>query len=86
MSLRRALIGLAIGKSEGGRDEALGLVYGGALGLLAANIVDIAAFEYEERGTAESYDYIRVRSPRLRLAPQVGLAPGGATFGLGVAF
>ncbi|AUX26313.1 uncharacterized protein SOCEGT47_068740 [Sorangium cellulosum] len=38
---------------------------------------------FEERGTtAESCDSIRVRSPRLRLTPQVGLAPGGASFGL----
>ncbi|WP_437657492.1 hypothetical protein [Sorangium sp. So ce1182] len=84
------LIGLAIA-SSGDRDnhgwaELGGFLVGGGLGLLAANIVDMAALEYEERGTAESYDYIRVRSPRLRLAPQVGLAPGGATFGLGGAF
>ncbi|WP_437926244.1 hypothetical protein WMF37_45650 [Sorangium sp. So ce291] len=84
------LIGLAIA-SSGDRDnhgweELGGFLVGGGLGLLAANIVDIAALEYEERETAESYDYIRVRSPRLRLAPQVGLAPGGATFGLGGAF
>ncbi|XYH96540.1 hypothetical protein ACMHYB_53645 [Sorangium sp. So ce1128] len=83
-----AMIGLAIGSSsdDGGWAALGGFVFGGGLGLLVANIIDIAALEYEERGTAESYDYIRVRSPRLRLAPQVGLAPGGATFGLGGAF
>ncbi|WP_438005906.1 hypothetical protein WME89_45830 [Sorangium sp. So ce321] len=81
-----SMIGVAIGSSGDGWEALGGFLVGGALGLFAANIVDIAAFEYEERGTAESYDYIRVRSPRLRLAPQVGLAPGGATFGLGGAF
>ncbi|MGK3984924.1 hypothetical protein WME99_17890 [Sorangium sp. So ce136] len=91
-ALGGGLIGMAIA-SSGDRDghgwaELAGFGYGGALGLLAANIIDIAALEYEERGATEreSYDYIRVRSPRLRLAPQVGLAPGGATFGLGGAF
>ncbi|WP_437632783.1 hypothetical protein [Sorangium sp. So ce854] len=70
-----------------------GLVIGAGLGLLTASIIDIAALEYEERWpTGERYDYLRVRSPRLRLAPQVGLvpqagvAPGGATFGLIGAF
>ncbi|WP_437504184.1 hypothetical protein [Sorangium sp. So ce1099] len=83
------LIGLAIASpGRDGWEQLAGFVYGGSLGLLAANIIDIAALEYEERRATEreSYDYIRVRSPRLRLAPQVGLAPGGATFGLGGAF
>ncbi|XXY54231.1 hypothetical protein WME91_24175 [Sorangium sp. So ce269] len=87
-ALGGGLIGMAIASSGNGDGWAAlaGFGYGGSLGLLTANIIDIAALEYEERGTAESYDYIRVRSPRLRLAPQVGLAPGGATFGLGGAF
>ncbi|MGK3969184.1 hypothetical protein WMF01_52415 [Sorangium sp. So ce1667] len=82
------MIGLALVSSGRGLAELSGLLFGGSLGLLAANIIDIAALEYEERGATEreSYDYIRVRSPRLRLAPHVGLAPGGATFGLGGAF
>ncbi|WP_438024878.1 hypothetical protein [Sorangium sp. So ce233] len=77
------MIGMLLGSAADEPFAALaGLVYGGGLGLLTANIIDIAALEYEERGTVESYDYLRVRSPRLRLAPQVGLAPGAATFGL----
>ncbi|KYF77583.1 hypothetical protein BE11_12735 [Sorangium cellulosum] len=77
------MIGMLLGSASDEPFAALGaLVLGGGLGLLTANVIDIAVLEYEERGTAESYDYLRVRSPRLRLAPQVGLAPGGATFGL----
>lgn len=77
------MIGMLLGSASDEPFVALGgLVLGGGLGLLTANVIDIAVLEYEERGTVESYDYLRVRSPRLRLAPQVGLAPGGATIGL----
>ncbi|WP_437956808.1 hypothetical protein WME76_36350 [Sorangium sp. So ce119] len=77
------MIGMLLGSMADDRFAALGgLVLGGGVGLVTANIIDIAVLEVEERGTVESYDYLRVRSPRLRLAPQVGLAPGGATFGL----
>ncbi|WP_437683355.1 hypothetical protein [Sorangium sp. So ce131] len=73
---------LASGAEVGRHVEpvAVGFFFGGCAGLLAANIVDIAVLAYEEH-KPESYDYIR-----LRLAPQVGFAPGGATFGLGGAF
>lgn len=57
-----------------------GAILGGSLGLLAANIVDIAVLPYEE-SEPESY-----RSTRLRLEPQIGFAPGGVTFGLGGTF
>ena len=69
-------------------DELAGMVIGGTLGALTANVVDIAFLEEEERGPtpAESYDYVRLRPLRLRLAPHVALAPGLATFGLGGAF
>ncbi|WP_433930337.1 hypothetical protein AB3662_40660 [Sorangium cellulosum] len=59
-----------------------GFILGGTLGLLATNIVDIVALPYEEK----------VRKPeshvanRLRLAPQIGFAPRGATFGFGGTF
>ncbi|WP_437688151.1 hypothetical protein [Sorangium sp. So ce176] len=81
------MIGMLLGSASDEPFAALGgLVLGGGLGLLTANVIDIAVLEVEERGTVESYDYLRVRSPRLRLAPQVGLAPGGATFGFGGTF
>ncbi|WP_438024877.1 hypothetical protein [Sorangium sp. So ce233] len=84
------LVGGFIGAANAGRaDEgdwvnpkAVAFILGGSLGLLAANIVDIAALPYEEK----------VRKPeshvanRLRLAPQIGFAPRGATFGLGGTF
>ncbi|WP_434043558.1 MULTISPECIES: hypothetical protein [Sorangium] len=77
------MIGMLLGSASNEPFAALGgMVLGGGLGLLTANVIDIAVLEVEERGTVESYDYLRIRSPRLRLAPQVGLAPGGATFGL----
>ncbi|MGK3999384.1 hypothetical protein [Sorangium sp. So ce1024] len=92
-TLGGGMVGMLVGAASDDPFAALGgLVFGGGLGLLTANIIDIAVLEYEEREAAERYDYLRVRSPRLRLAPQVGLvpqagvAPGGATFGLTGAF
>ncbi|WP_437286803.1 hypothetical protein [Sorangium sp. So ce406] len=84
------LVGGFIGAANAGRaDEgdwvnpkAVAFILGGSLGLLTANIVDIAALPYEEK----------VRKPdshaanRLRLAPQIGFAPQGATFGFGGTF
>ncbi|WP_437956807.1 hypothetical protein WME76_36345 [Sorangium sp. So ce119] len=81
------LVGGFIGAANAGRaDEgdwvdpkAVAFILGGSIGLLTANIVDIAALPYEEK----------VRKPdshvanRLRLAPQIGFAPQGATFGFG---
>ncbi len=88
-TLGGGMVGLLIGStsdSRGGWDAFFGLLIGSSLGVLTANIVDIAVLQYEEPTTTESYDYIRLRSPRLRLAPHVGLAPDRATFGLGGAF
>ncbi|WP_437732676.1 hypothetical protein [Sorangium sp. So ce1335] len=85
------LVGMVLAASSDSYDEPFaalgGFLIGGGLGLLTANIIDIASLEYEERWpTGERYDYLRLRSPRLRLAPQAALAPGGATFGLGGTF
>ncbi|WP_437778200.1 hypothetical protein [Sorangium sp. So ce1097] len=60
----------------------VGLLVGGSVGLIAANIVDMAVLPYEEEPRKlERHEHVR-----LRLAPQVGLAPRGATFGLGGSF
>ncbi|WP_437800585.1 hypothetical protein [Sorangium sp. So ce693] len=82
------LVGGLIGaKAAGKADEGdwvdpsvAGAILGGSLGLLAANIVDIAVLPYEE-SEPESH-----RSARLRLEPQIGFAPGGFTVGLGGTF
>ncbi|KYF79933.1 hypothetical protein BE11_29010 [Sorangium cellulosum] len=85
-----ALVGGLIGAANAGRaDEgdwvnpkAVAFILGGSLGLLTANIVDIAALPYEEKvRTPDSH----VANP-LRLAPQIGFAPQGATFGFGGTF
>jgi hypothetical protein len=83
------LIGAAIGSASDASDWGglAGLFIGGGLGLITANIIDVALLEYEEQPTAaETYEYIRLRPPRLRLAPHVALAQGGTTFGLRGAF
>ncbi|WP_437277419.1 hypothetical protein WME90_40220 [Sorangium sp. So ce375] len=84
------MAGVLVGSSSDfARDgEILGMIIGGTLGALTANVVDIAFLEDEERGPtpAESYDYVRLRPLRLRLAPHVAVAPGLTTFGLGGAF
>ncbi|AUX43350.1 uncharacterized protein SOCE26_047980 [Sorangium cellulosum] len=83
VTFARGALGAGIASGADGGDiepAAVGLLFGGCLGLLTANIVDIAVFAYEEH-EAECYDDIR-----LRLAPQVGFAPGGATFGLARTF
>ncbi|WP_437810993.1 hypothetical protein [Sorangium sp. So ce1078] len=87
-TLGGGMVGALIGSSSDSRmfDALAGLFIGGGLGLVTANIIDIAVLQHEVPTTSESYDYIRLRSPRLRLAPHVGLAPGRATFGLGGAF
>ncbi|WP_437720888.1 hypothetical protein [Sorangium sp. So ce861] len=59
---------------------AVGAILGGSLGLLAANIVDIAVLPYED------VEPERYSSTRLRLGTQVGFAPGGLTVGLGGTF
>ncbi|WP_437534483.1 hypothetical protein WME79_10015 [Sorangium sp. So ce726] len=82
------LVGGLIGAEAAGKaDEGdwvdpsvAGAILGGSLGLLAANIVDIAVLPYEESELESD------RSARLRLEPQIGLAPGGVTFGLGGTF
>ncbi|WP_437723009.1 hypothetical protein [Sorangium sp. So ce861] len=81
------MVGLLVGAaSDSRRWDELAVLLGGSAGLITANIIDIAVLEYEERSTVESYEYIRLRSPRLRLAPHVALAPDRATLGLGGAF
>ncbi|WP_437966512.1 hypothetical protein WMF04_44080 [Sorangium sp. So ce260] len=87
-TLGGGMVGALVGSSaDSGRWDALaGLFIGGGLGLITANIIDIAVLEHEVPATSESYDYIRLRSPPLRLAPHVGLAPDRATIGLGGAF
>ncbi|WP_437985424.1 hypothetical protein [Sorangium sp. So ce117] len=82
------LVGGLIGAETAGKaDEGdwvdpsvIAAILGGSLGLLAANIVDIAVLPYEE-SDPESH-----RSTRIRLEPQIGFAPGGVTFGLGGTF
>lgn len=84
------LVGGFIGAANAGKaDEgdwvdpkAVAFLLGGTLGLLAANIVDIAALPYEEK-VRKPDSYV---ANRLRLAPQIGFAPQGATFGLGGTF
>ncbi|WP_437936540.1 hypothetical protein [Sorangium sp. So ce341] len=75
-TLGGGMVGVLIGKTSGprGGDELAGLL-GASAGLLTANIIDIAVLEHEEPSTVESYEYIRLRPPRLRLAPHVALAP-----------
>ncbi|WP_437974892.1 hypothetical protein WMF11_42890 [Sorangium sp. So ce295] len=88
-TLGGGLIGAAIGSASDASDWGglAGLFIGGGLGLITANIIDVALLEYEEQPTAaETYEYIRLRPPRLRLAPHVALAQGGTTFGLRGAF
>ncbi|XXX75440.1 hypothetical protein WMF30_48105 [Sorangium sp. So ce134] len=87
-TLGGSMVGALIANASDSRDwETLaGFFIGGSLGLLTANIIDIAVLEYEETRATESYDYIRLRPPRLRLVPHVALAPDRATLGLGGAF
>ncbi|WP_437997559.1 hypothetical protein WMF26_43605 [Sorangium sp. So ce185] len=87
-TLGGGMVGLLAGKAVDARgwDEVAGIMLGSSAGLLTANIIDIAVLEREERSIADSYEYIRLRSPRLRLAPHVALAPDRATLGLGGAF
>ncbi|WP_437527028.1 hypothetical protein WME79_42065 [Sorangium sp. So ce726] len=82
------MAGLLIGtaSNSGGRDDIAGLLAGGILGLVTANVIDIALLEHEEPPAAESYEYIRLRPLWLRFAPHVALAPGRTTFGLSGAF
>ncbi|WP_148314419.1 hypothetical protein [Sorangium cellulosum] len=86
-TLGGGMVGLLVGKAADSRGwEELAVLLGSSAGLITANIVDIAVLEHEERSTAESYEYIRLRSPRLRVAPHVALTPDRATLGLGGAF
>ncbi|KYG09697.1 hypothetical protein BE21_16420 [Sorangium cellulosum] len=87
-TLGGGMVGLLAGKAVDSRgwEEVAGIMLGSSAGLITANIIDIAVLEREERSTADSYEYIRLRSPRLRVAPHVALAPDRATLGLGGAF
>ncbi|WP_437607562.1 hypothetical protein WMF20_42920 [Sorangium sp. So ce834] len=87
-TLGGGMVGLLVGRASDSRrwEELAGIMIGSSAGLLTANIIDIAVLEREERSTADSYEYIRLRPPRLRLAPHVALAPDRATLGLGGAF
>ncbi|AUX36992.1 MULTISPECIES: hypothetical protein [Sorangium] len=87
-TLGGGMVGLLVGRASDSRrwEELAGIMIGSSAGLLTANIIDIAVLEREERSTADSYEYIRLRPPRLRLAPHVAMAPDRATLGLGGAF
>lgn len=69
----------------GGLSGAAGGVIGGGLGLLTANIIDVAALSYETVGGGEEAARRR-RSPRLTLAPQVAVSPQHAHLGLAGTF
>ena len=80
------LIGAGIWANEGDYGGVYGFIIGGGVGLLTANIIDIAALEYKEV-EPQGYDYnARRRPPHLRVVPQVAVAPGRASFGLGGTF
>lgn len=71
---------------SGGLTQLLGLVLGGGVGLLSANIIDVAALSYETVEPADKRNAPRRQSSHFTLAPQVAVSPDKAHFGLGGTF
>jgi hypothetical protein len=69
-----------------GLTQLFGFVIGGGVGLLSANIIDVAALSYETVGPAAEEQSRRRRHPGLTVVPQVGWSPQQSYFGVAGSF
>lgn len=65
---------------------AFGLAIGGGIGLLTANIIDVAVLSHEPVEPAVDYDARPRRHPRLTVVPQVSFSPDRAHLGVAGVF
>jgi hypothetical protein len=87
------LLGAAVACASAGCDGEfgalagfVGAMLGGGVGLLAANIIDVAALAYDEPKRSYEAAARARRRPSLELVPSVAVAPGQARIGLAGAY